>query len=316
MWSSEYNGKKEPKSSKKHHNRPQKQTVRSIDTKNYLPKIKEDGQKPHYYPQDYVDVPGKYLQCSLCKKDPMWDGESFKRHLLGNTHNQKVEEMIEEDVKRVAKLREVITLFYKTGEGLGDKKCGLCEVKVKDIIKHRSSHSHKQLKLFIHPHCQPCGADFEDRVDWYYHQFSGYHLQNLDACAVDVDYTPISTRDIDKVIEMLGKKAGFKQEKEVKDLAQEHVDEDGDVIIVDEENNATKNNDDEEESIVGTEYIKPVHGMFCKLCEKFLNDKSEIVDHCRTSQHIDSVQIIEKATGGVKRKSASEFFNASNKKFK
>ena len=124
---------------------------RSIDNKNYLPKIKEDGQKPHYYHQDYNNIAGKYFQCTLCKKDPMWDGDSFCRHLLGNSHNQKVESLIEEDVARVARLRKAVEQFYKQGEGLGDKKCGLCDVKVKDIIKHRKSESHKQLKQFIHP---------------------------------------------------------------------------------------------------------------------------------------------------------------------
>ena len=95
----------------------------------------------------------------------MWDGQSFVKHLLGNVHNQAMEKLIEEDVLRVARLRKVITNQIRNGDGTGDSKCGMCDVKVKDIMKHRRDEGHKNLKQFIHPHCEPCSADFEDRSE-------------------------------------------------------------------------------------------------------------------------------------------------------
>ena len=46
---------------------------------------------------------------------------------------------------------------------------------------HRRQDSHLKLKRFIHPHCATCGADFEDRADWAYHQLGAEHLSNLAA---------------------------------------------------------------------------------------------------------------------------------------
>ena len=79
---------------------------------------------------------------------------------------------------------------------------------------------------------------------------------------------------------------------------------------MDDENNATAaaEEDDIVGDVVGAEYIKPVKGLFCKLCKKFFpSDKSEVEAHCSSSQHMDSVSLIEKQTG-IKRKPAAEFF--------
>ena len=66
-------------------------------------------------------------------------------------------------------------------------------------------------------------------------------------------------------------------------------------------------------SVIGSEYIKPVNGLFCKLCKKFfMNDKSEIVSHCNSLQHKESVELIEKQTG-IKRKAAADFFDQTKK---
>ena len=68
--------------------------------------------------------------------------------------------------------------------------------------------------------------------------------------------------------------------------------------------------------VVGAEFIKPVNGLFCKLCKKFfMADHAEVVQHCRSPQHVESVQMIEKQTG-IKRKSATECFDEEMKKAK
>ena len=100
----------------------------------------------------------------------MWDGTSFVKHLLGNVHNKNLEEKIEKDMARVAKLRKVISNKINSVKESGNSKCGMCDVKVNDIIKHRKEETHQNLKKFIHPHCEACNADFEDRSEWYYHR--------------------------------------------------------------------------------------------------------------------------------------------------
>ena len=156
----------------------------------------------------------------------------------------------------------------------------------------------------------------EDRVDWYYHKFSAYHLSSLDMCGASVNYTPISSSDIDAVIEKMENRVGGKKRKmddnkvKVEEKADVKMDADDDVIIMDDENHATAaaEEDDIVGDVVGAEYIKPVKGLFCKLCKKFFpSDKSEVEAHCSSSQHMDSVSLIEKQTG-IKRKPAAEFF--------
>lgn len=296
------------------HGHGDKNHENSKNNKNYLPKIKEEGSKPKYYSEEFEHLAGKYLQCSLCKKGPMWDGQSFVKHLLGNVHNQALEKMIEEDVLRVARLRKVIANLIKTGDGAGDSKCGMCDVKVKDIMKHRKDEGHKNLKQFIHPHCEPCSADFEDRSEWYYHRFSAHHLYNLERWGNDINYSPISSKNIDGFLNKLEKK----QPKKTKEV------DDDEITIIDDDNNdqepidTNKNTKEDYDNIenmnvIGSEYIKPVNGLFCKLCKKFfMNDKSEIVSHCNSSQHRESVEMIEKQTG-IKRKAAAEFFDQSKK---
>ena len=262
----------------------------------------------------------------------MWDGESFVRHLLGNAHNKEVETAIQADVKRVKKLREVIAEFYKkSGEG-GGSRCGMCDTSVGDIIKHRKQEFHQNMKQFIHPHCEVCDADFEDRSDWYYHRYSAYHLQHLQRGNQSPDYSPTTGNQIDKLIEGLGERlsggdkksgnnssAGAKKgtakpkSKFTKKENGKKVDivDDDEVMILDDDNNCCSSDGKEKTSleamnVIGAEYIKPVNGLFCKLCSHFfMSDEAAILQHCSSSQHVDSVQMIEKQTG-IKRKSGSD----------
>jgi len=68
--------------------------------------------------------------------------------------------------------------------------------------------------------------------------------------------------------------------------------------------------------VVGAQFIRPVNGLFCKLCKTFfMSDHAEVVQHCSSLQHVESVQMIEKQTG-IKRKSATECFDEEMKKAK
>ena len=319
-----------------HSGKPQKdqsfsssRTENSKLNKNYLPKIKVEGCKPRYFPEEFGGLSSGYLECRLCNKKPMWDGESFVRHLLGNAHNKEVETAIEADVERVKKLREVIAEFYKkSGEG-GGSRCGMCDTSVGDIIKHRKQDFHQNMKQFIHPHCEVCDADFEDRTDWYYHRYSAYHLQHLQRGNQNPDYSPTTGNQIDKLIERLtgtggGKKGGKNSSAEAKKSTAarpkftkkengKKVDivDDDEVMILDDDNNCCSSDGKEKTSleamnVIGAEYIKPVNGLFCKLCSHFfMSDEAAILQHCSSSQHVDSVQMIEKQTG-IKRKSGAD----------
>jgi len=305
------------------------------NNKNYLPKIKEEGCKPHYYPEEFESIPSPLLQCNLCGKDPMWDGGSFVRHLLGNSHNQALEKLIETDVEKVGKLRKAIAEKIKKEKGTGNSKCGMCDVRVKDIIQHRKDEVHGKLRKFIHPHCEACDADFEDRSDWYYHKYSAHHLHGLHNTNKQLNYSPMSSKDIDNIITKLEKQIGKqlvspekkssnsvsrndKNKSEKKKESQNLVVEDDEIVIMEEKKSAPSGPVSEEDlenmDVVGAEFIKPVNGLFCKLCKKFfMADHAEVVQHCRSPQHVESVQMIENQTG-IKRKSAAEFFDAKKAK--
>ena len=289
----------------------------SKNNKNYLPKIKEEGSKPHYYPKEYESVPGKFLQCHLCGKDPMWDGGSFVRHLLGNSHNHALEKLIQSDVERVGKLRKAISEKIKKEMGFGKSKCGMCDVRVKDITQHRRDEAHGKLREFIHPHCEACDADFEDRSDWYYHKYSAHHLHCLQSTNKSLNYSPFSSKDIENITTKIEKHIHKKQT-----LLEKNTDPkpctDDEIVIMEEKiktvpSGPVNQEDLESMDFVGARFIKPVNGLFCKLCKKFfMSEYSEVMQHCSSLQHVESVQMIENQTG-IKRKSAAESFDSSKK---
>ena len=270
----------------------------------------------------------------------MWDGGSFVRHLLGNSHNQALEKLIEADVVKVGKLREAIAEKIKKEKATGNSKCGMCDVRVKDIIQHRKDEVHGKLRKFIHPHCEACDADFEDRSDWYYHKYSAHHLHGLQNTNKHLNYSPMSSKDIDNIITKLEKQIGKKlvspeknksnsvpvqrsdKEKSSSEKKKESqkclVVEDDEIVIMEEKkpvpSGPVSEEDLENMDVAGAQFIKPVNGLFCKLCKKFfMADHAEVVQHCRSPQHVESVQKIEKQTG-IKRKSAAEFLDAKKAK--
>ena len=253
------------------------------------------------------------------------------RHLLGNSHNQALEKLIESDVEKVGKLRKVIAEKIKKEKGTGNTKCGMCDVRVKDITQHRKDEVHGKLRKFIHPHCEACDADFEDRQDWYYHRYSAHHLQGLQNTGKNINYSPMSSKDIDSIITKLEKQIGKKlvspekknsnsvqKSEKLKSTKAPIVD---DEIVIMEEKKPTPSGpisveDLENMDVVGAQFIRPVNGLFCKLCKKFfMSDHAEVVQHCSSLQHVESVQMIEKQTG-IKRKSATECFDEEMKKAK
>merc|ERR1712080_649845 len=122
--------------------------MNNIGGRNFLPRIKEEGLPPNYNQMDYQYMEPHMLNCDLCKKKNLWDGESYVSHILGRTHTEKVETLVKEETDLVASVRE--QLQAKATKITGD-----------------------------FPKCKICNVNFEMRSDWIYHRFSAIHLQNV-----------------------------------------------------------------------------------------------------------------------------------------
>lgn len=274
----------------------------------------------------------------------MWNALSFVNHIKGNAHNKVVEDATAMEVSKVAAVRKEITeLMAKDGmvskPGQKSGKCNMCGGrKTGDLVGHRRMDYHKKLKTFLHPYCKVCDADFEDRSEWHYHKFSAEHLGNLEGSREGLEYDPMNVEDLDKLLVQLERRNGnshsreraahnvdknnmFKEMKaEASKQSSKHnrqVDED--IIIMGDESSVTEKDLEplmKESNILGAEFVKPVNGMFCKLCKKFFGAGDlAIAEHCKTQQHLQKyrAQASQSAPPG-KRSSAAEFFNAKRKK--
>merc|ERR1719394_2434194 len=98
--------------------------------RNFLPRIKEEGLPPNYNLRDYQFMEPHMLNCDLCKKKNLWDGESYISHIMGRTHNEKVETLVKDETDLVASVRE--QLQSKATKITGDfSKCKMCKTKYK-----------------------------------------------------------------------------------------------------------------------------------------------------------------------------------------
>jgi len=311
--------------------------------KNYRPKIKEDGCPPKYSMVDFEQVATKFFRCTMCNKD-MWNSVSFVNHIKGNAHNKVVEEVAAKEASTVAEVRKQITELLskdvarsKKGEKSG--KCNMCGLKVvKDMVAHRRTDYHQQLKMFIHPHCKTCDADFEDRSDWYYHKFSAEHLTSLKIAREGIEYDPMSLEKLEKLLNQLQKRAGNKSGKDAinNEKSANNVDKNkmfkemkafadkqGVKLSPMKKCNANIYDDDitiiEDEENIGAEFIKPVSGLWCSLCNEFFGagvQASAISHHCKTVKHLQESKKANRGplTIGTKRSSAAEFFSSPKKK--
>ena len=280
--------------------------------KNYLPKIKEDGCPLKYFEPNYNMLDRDYLCCYLCDKK-MWDSRSYVNHIKGLAHNRAVEGRIKGDVELVAAVREELKARNSKSAANTGQKCGMCELEVKDILKHRKSDSHQQLRRFIHPHCGVCRADFEDRGDWYYHQFSGPHLAALQEVGEQVQYDPLPSSEVDTLLsKLLGKATNITKNKNKRKFV-----DDEEVMIVEESGcrGDGKKDLDKEMELIGPHYVKPVEALYCKLCKQFfLSSKKEMKSHCEGEHHQERVADFEgKSIENIKRKSAAYFFPPAKK---
>jgi len=325
--------------------------------KNYRPRIKEEGLPPKYLVEEFDHLHSKHFCCDLCDKK-MWNSLSFVNHIKGNAHNKVVEDLIAEEASKAEEVRKLIAEIIKkdNGKPLPGRQgiCHMCGLRVKgDMLKHRKEDYHQKLKTFIHPHCKVCDADFEDRSEWHYHKFSPEHLGNIEGSRYGLSYDPMSSKELTNVAKELENRIGkgcteeLKKNKLFKELKAANSEQpsrdaetqrknlskkghkkvvedsktfDDDVIIVEDDNVSEKDLEPimQEAEILGAEFIKPVNGLFCKLCKKFFGSGDESLrQHCKSEHHLQRYRDQTGGGGsthGTKRSKAAEFFSPKKKK--
>jgi len=315
--------------------------------KNYRPKIKPEVGPPTYDGKDYEHLRPELLECQICQKK-MWNNISFVKHIRGKAHEEQLEKLVKDDEVLVSNLRKQIDVVESLSNSKTTDKCAMCDSKVKSIQEHRKSNYHQQLKKFLHPSCEVCGVDFEDRKDWYYHKYSGEHLDNLQRSGGRKKVGVLDLKLMKKLLRDLEDKCGVKgdvnklfmtlKNKEddspkrksqmIKDnlpKKKAKIVNDDDVVIVEDEDDGKYNpeqpsKDDSEKEVdptlLGAEYVKSVEGFFCDLCKKFfLNGKSMAADHCNSITHKSKYNAAKEAAAadklkeiGEKRTPAAKFF--------
>jgi len=280
--------------------------MNSMGGRNFLPRIKEEGLPPNYNLRDYQFMEPHMLNCDLCKKKNLWDGESYISHIMGRTHNEKVETLVKDETDLVASVRE--QLQSKATKITGDfSKCKMCKTKYKGSddeahMAHKKSAAHRTMKRFIHPKCMICNVNFEMRSDWIYHRFSAIHLQNVAMQGNNQD--GVSTlEDLKEFAEKLGgKKKAAGAAAAVKAAIPEgkkivHAEA---VAVPKEKFEAMcKDVDLTNEEFDGGEFVKPLSGFYCKLCNfVFPPGKDVVKNHCTGNVHMKKA--------GAKRKGGDQ----------
>jgi len=272
--------------------------AKSIDNKVFAPPIKPKQGPPHYNVEDYINVPTNSLKCQICDKS-MWDVESFVKHVRGKKHEDALNKLVAEDLEREDKMRTLIS--HTEGNNKGKEKCKMCETSVSDLIAHRKSDAHNQLKKFIHPHCSICGYDFENKTEFYYHIYWGYHMEGI--AVSNKKFDPMMPRNkTEEMIEKMRKETGFtgdlnKSSKKRKAGTDNNVNDTKksktviDVITIGE------GGEDDSSQLIdpswpGAQFVREVTGFFCDACKKFVSRdvETDLEDHCNSVTHKSKVK--------------------------
>lgn len=161
-----------------------------------------------YRSSDFDGIPPKYLFCRDChvRTD---NGNYFLNHLKGQKHIKKLETDVEENTKKVAKMKEFIKKEQgsRTGGSAAKHHCKLCDTDVLGTLEqHRGKPYHQKLKMFIHPQCGPCGVSFQTRLDWEAHRFLPQHLMTLAQLGMPADTKLQSDQEFEEELGRLQKK--------------------------------------------------------------------------------------------------------------
>jgi len=257
-------------------------------SKNYRPRIKPEVGPPNYGFKDYEDLPKEALDCKICRKK-MWNDVSFCKHLRGKAHEEMIDKMVEADEDLTADFRRQVAQYEDELHKNKTGRCSMCNAHVGGPVdEHRGSEHHRALKRFLHPHCNLCEVDFEERKEWYYHAYTIEHLTNgLNNKRTGVTERKNLARQLRELERRSDKVMSHRPEKRRRD---DDDSRDGD----EEREDSIKKKKDE--IVVSTDlpekyakYVKAVEGYFCGLCKKFINIFDDAVGalefHCNSFTH-------------------------------
>ncbi|GFO45579.1 Cdkn1a interacting Zinc finger protein 1a [Plakobranchus ocellatus] len=238
----------------------------------------------------------KDLYCHVCKVS-VYDDASFQRHLNGTKHQARMNSVLTVHQMKSNQLQSRLKaeehLRKIEGKTAGFDPDYFCKICNNDLTipweRHRFSNIHKQRQLQVKRGCGWCDVhNFNNFTEVLEHRETEEHKKNAEVYGKKRDGT--ATRD--------GKtekpRSGSATDKsKVKKKEEEEED-----LTIPEFN---------AENPVGQNYIIPVTGFFCKLCNKFYNnEKSAKGPHCQSEGHYEKFKAATEAKIEAREKKKAE----------
>lgn len=239
----------------------------------------------------------------------VYDDESFRRHLNGTKHNQRmnsvltVHQMKSNQLNIRLKAEEHLRKIEGKGKGKRDGYdpnyfCKICNNSLTiPWERHRFSNIHKQRQLQVKRGCGWCNVhDFNNFTEVLEHRETEEHKKNAEQYGKRKDekeHVRSRSRSRERRTEKYRKRSTSRdrsrrdkerKQKEKEKLRKEEEEEDLTIPEYSAENP------------VGLNYIIPVTGFFCKLCHKFYNnEKSAKGAHCQSESHYEKFKLATEA---------------------
>ncbi|XP_013081391.2 zinc finger protein on ecdysone puffs-like isoform X1 [Biomphalaria glabrata] len=277
---------------------------RSSDGRDRNHSSRSDSEKNRSREEDYdpaeptEDEEGKdkdsNLYCHVCNVS-VYDDESFRRHLNGTKHTQRmnsvltVHQMKSNQLKSRLKAEEHLRKIEgKRGGYDPNFFCKICNNSLTiPWERHRFSNIHKQRQLQVKRGCGWCKVhDFTNFTEVLEHRETEEHKKNAEIYGKKKDEKDSERsrsrsreRRSDKHRKSSSSRDRSRKDKDRKQRDKKRQEEDEEDLTIPEYN---------AENPVGLNYIIPVTGFFCKLCHKFYNnEKSAKGAHCQSETHYE-----------------------------
>ncbi|XP_052121812.1 zinc finger protein on ecdysone puffs [Frankliniella occidentalis] len=245
----------------------------------------------------YADIHVDFFYCHICSCKLSGSLE-FARHLKGKNHQSKFNQCEEKYRKETEKMREemkveetqnqIKEVRMRNGKPIPKsfrEHCTMCNLHFfGNLIAHRKSNRHQQLKSFLHPNCELCDKEFSSRIDYDYHLLSAVHLSALNdqkqqlSTHVKKKDIPLQTEEEKKPSTQNNKKTDIPQ---VEEKTVDHPKKSPSTIA----NPSIPNFDPSKE--IGMEFLEEKTGYLCKCCNRFLSSSADAKTHCRSRFHFD-----------------------------